>query len=183
MKENFLDAAEQILSFKMHKELTIRKMVITLIPTLAVYDTQTFSEHFLHKAMAHLLTQLDKTQERVVAFIAIGHVATAVGSDMKPFLESIMVHVKTGLQSRGYVHIPPHIYCIELTFMQEEERAIRRAYLSMCRDAGASCWPQSHQALARPIGSYVWMWPQRTPSPGTRSYRYSYSSVAEDHPR
>ena len=60
MKENFLDAAEQILSFKTHKELTIRKMVITLIPTLAVYDTQTFSEHFLHKAMAHLLTQLDK---------------------------------------------------------------------------------------------------------------------------
>ncbi|KAI1796782.1 atypical/PIKK/FRAP protein kinase [Ganoderma leucocontextum] len=101
MKENFLDAAEQILSFKMHKELTVRKMVITLIPTLAVYDTQTFSEHFLHKAMAHLLTQLDKTQERVVAFIAIGHVATAVGSDMKPFLESIMMHVKMGLQSRG----------------------------------------------------------------------------------
>ncbi|EJF64386.1 atypical/PIKK/FRAP protein kinase [Dichomitus squalens LYAD-421 SS1] len=101
MKENFLDAAEQILSFKTHKELTIRKMVITLIPTLAVYDTQTFSEHFLHKAMAHLLTQLDKKDERVVAFIAIGHVATAVGSDMKPFLESIMMHVKIGLQSRG----------------------------------------------------------------------------------
>ena len=101
MKENFLDAAEQILSFKTHKELTIRKMVITLIPTLAVYDTQTFSEHFLHKAMAHLLTQLDKKDERVVAFIAIGHVATAVGSDMKPFLESIMMHVKLGLQNRG----------------------------------------------------------------------------------
>ena len=42
MKENFLDAAEQILSFKMHREPIVRKMVITLIPTLAVYDTQTF---------------------------------------------------------------------------------------------------------------------------------------------
>ena len=115
MKENFLDAAEQILSFKMHKELTIRKMVITLIPTLAVYDTQTFSEHFLHKAMAHLLTQLDKTQERVVAFIAIGHVATAVGSDMKPFLESIMMHVKMGLQSRGCVPVS-HRYMIGCSF-------------------------------------------------------------------
>ena len=39
-------------------------MVITLIPTLAVYDTQTFSEHFLHKAMAHLLTLLSKSHER-----------------------------------------------------------------------------------------------------------------------
>ena len=101
MKENFLDAAEQILSFKTHREPVVRKMVITLIPTLAVYDTQSFSEHFLHKAMAHLLTQLDKNNERSVAFIAIGHVAVAVGSEMKPFLESIMAHVKLGLQSRG----------------------------------------------------------------------------------
>ncbi|KAI0718027.1 atypical/PIKK/FRAP protein kinase [Cerioporus squamosus] len=101
MKENYLDSAEQILSFKMHREPIVRKMVITLIPTFAVYDTQTFSDHILHKAMAHLLTQLEKNNERSVAFIAIGHVATAVGSEMKPFLESIMTHVKIGLQSRG----------------------------------------------------------------------------------
>ncbi|RDX49678.1 atypical/PIKK/FRAP protein kinase [Lentinus brumalis] len=101
MKENFMDAAEQILSFKMHREPVVRKMIITLIPTLAVYDTQTFSKHFLQKAMAHLLTQLEKTDERSVAFVAIGHVATAVGSEMKPFLESTLTHVKVGLHSRG----------------------------------------------------------------------------------
>ena len=66
MKENFLDAAEQILNFKTHRDSYVRKMVITLIPTLAVYDTQTFSEHHLHKAMAHLLTQLEKSAERSV---------------------------------------------------------------------------------------------------------------------
>ncbi len=96
-----MDAAEQILSFKMHREPVVRKMIITLIPTLAVYDTQTFSKHFLQKAMAHLLTQLEKTDERSVAFVAIGHVATAVGSEMKPFLESTLTHVKVGLHSRG----------------------------------------------------------------------------------
>lgn len=64
MKENFLDTAEQILRFKAHRDLLVRKMVITIIPTLAAYDTQTFTEHFLHKAMAHLLTQLDKPNER-----------------------------------------------------------------------------------------------------------------------
>lgn len=41
------------------------------------------------------------------AFIAIGHVARAVGSEMKTFLDSIMSHIKTGLQQglqqRGYV--------------------------------------------------------------------------------
>lgn len=64
MRETFLDTAEQILRFKSHRDLLVRKMVITMIPSLAAYDTQTFTEHFLHKAMAHLLTQLEKPNER-----------------------------------------------------------------------------------------------------------------------
>jgi FKBP12-rapamycin complex-associated protein len=64
MKETFLDTAEQILRFKSDRDSLVRRMVITLIPTLAAYDTQTFSEHFLHKAMAHLLTQLTERSER-----------------------------------------------------------------------------------------------------------------------
>jgi len=64
MRESFLDTAEQILRFKSHRDGLVRKMVITLIPTLAAYDTQTFSEHYLHKSMGHLLTQLEKPNER-----------------------------------------------------------------------------------------------------------------------
>lgn len=50
----------------------------------------------------------------MTAFIAIGHTATAVGSDMKPFLDSIMVQIKLGLQQRGCVRpidciIVPHV--------------------------------------------------------------------------
>ncbi|KAI0078720.1 phosphatidylinositol 3-kinase [Panus rudis PR-1116 ss-1] len=133
MKENFLDAAERILNFKTHRDSHVRKMVITLIPTLAVYDTQTFSEHYLHKAMGHLLTQLEKPAERSVgmsiiaarhpedadivseAFIAIGHVATAVGSEMKQFLDTIMAHIKTCLQMHGKKNAPseePIFQCI-----------------------------------------------------------------------
>ncbi|KDR80665.1 hypothetical protein GALMADRAFT_222261 [Galerina marginata CBS 339.88] len=115
MKENFLDTADQILRFKSHRDLLVRKMVITMIPSLAAYDTQTFTEHFLHKAMAHLLTQLEKPNERSFAFIAIGHTATAVGSDMKPFLDSIMLQIKQGLQGRGKKHAPseePIFQCV-----------------------------------------------------------------------
>ncbi|KAF9454266.1 phosphatidylinositol 3-kinase [Macrolepiota fuliginosa MF-IS2] len=115
MRENYLDIAEQILRFKMHRDPLIRKMVITMIPSLAAYDTQTFTEHFLHKAMGHLLTQLEKPTERNYAFIAIGHTANAVGSDMKPFLDSIMNHIKIGLQGRGRKNAPseePLFQCI-----------------------------------------------------------------------
>jgi len=64
MKETFLDTADQILKFKSSRDNIVKKMVITLIPTLAGYDPQSFTEHFLHKSMAHLLTQLEKPNER-----------------------------------------------------------------------------------------------------------------------
>ncbi|KAL9713509.1 phosphatidylinositol kinase- protein kinase tor1 [Leucoagaricus gongylophorus] len=115
MREKYLDIADQVFRFKSHKDPLIRKMVITMVPSLAAYDTQAFTEHFLHKAMGHLLTQLEKTQERNYAFIAIGHTANAVGSDMKPFLDSIMVQIKIGLHGRGRKNAPseePLFQCI-----------------------------------------------------------------------
>ncbi|KAG2355693.1 atypical PIKK FRAP protein kinase [Suillus spraguei] len=115
MRESFLDTAEQILRFKSHRDGLVRKMVITLIPTLAAYETQVFSEHHLHKSMGHLLTQLEKPNERSFAFVAIGHTATAVGSDMKPFLDSIMAQIKIGLQARGKKNAPseePIFQCV-----------------------------------------------------------------------
>lgn len=44
--------------------------------------------------------------KRIIAFVAIGHVASAVGSEIKQFLEQIMVHIKEGLQLHGYVPKP-----------------------------------------------------------------------------
>lgn len=60
MHDNFPDTAEMILRFKTHRDPLVRKTVISMIPALAAYDTQTFTEHFLHKGMAHLLQQLEK---------------------------------------------------------------------------------------------------------------------------
>jgi FKBP12-rapamycin complex-associated protein len=79
MRENFADTGEQILRFKTSRDPLVRKMVITLIPTLATYDTQTFSDHFLHHAMAHLLTQLDKPAERSIGACVRGSGGTRRG--------------------------------------------------------------------------------------------------------
>lgn len=112
-----MDTADKVLRFRVHRDHLVRKQVIAMIPSLAAYDTQTFKENYLVKSMSHLLTQLEKPHERhfgvclylqsrvtsdqLQAFIAIGHTASAIGSDIKPFLESIMAHIKTGLQNRG----------------------------------------------------------------------------------
>ncbi|KIY73583.1 atypical/PIKK/FRAP protein kinase [Cylindrobasidium torrendii FP15055 ss-10] len=101
MKDSYMDTAEKILRFRSHRDHLVRKQVIAMIPSLAAYDTQTFKENYLVKAMSHLLTQLEKPHERHFAFIAIGHTATAIGADIKTFLESIMAQIKIGLQSRG----------------------------------------------------------------------------------
>lgn len=50
-----------------------------------------------------LLCVVDWFINVALAYIAIGHVSGAVGSEMKPFLESIMLNIKQALQMRGYV--------------------------------------------------------------------------------
>jgi serine/threonine-protein kinase mTOR len=39
----------------------------------------------------------------LLAYVAIGHVSGVVGSNMKPFLNQIMISIKQALQARGYV--------------------------------------------------------------------------------
>ena len=72
MKEAYLDTAETILKLRTHRDALVRKTIISLIPTLAIYDTQTFSEYFMQNAVGYLLEQVQKPTERSVAFIAIG---------------------------------------------------------------------------------------------------------------
>ncbi|KAF8749146.1 Atypical PIKK FRAP protein kinase, partial [Rhizoctonia solani] len=87
-------------------EPQIRRQVITLIPTFARYDRERFTDTFLHKSMGYLMATLKRPAERTIAFVAIGHVASAVGSEIKQFLEQIMVHIKEGLQQHGKKNAP-----------------------------------------------------------------------------
>ncbi|KAJ7075624.1 armadillo-type protein [Mycena crocata] len=103
MTPHFLESADAILAFRANRDPAVRRMVVAMIPTLASYNTPAFKEHILHKAMSHLLGQLEKGNERDYALISIGHTATAVGADMKPFLESVMGHIKARLKESAAV--------------------------------------------------------------------------------
>ncbi|KAJ7066574.1 phosphatidylinositol 3-kinase [Mycena amicta] len=98
MKDAFIEAAEAVLSFRSNRDAAVRRMVVSMIPTLASYNTPAFKDQILHKAMNHLFSQLDKKDERDYALMAIGLTATAVGAEMKPFLETIMNHIKVRLR-------------------------------------------------------------------------------------
>lgn len=148
MKEVYTETVETILRLRLHKDPLVRKTIITLIPTLAMYDTQTFSESFMHKAMGHLLEQLSKPAERPVAFIAIGHVATSVGSEMKKFLEPIMDNIKQSLQMRGYVRNLCQTFASVLINLQEKECSPGRADFRVHWYVGKGCWAKFNQAVA-----------------------------------
>ncbi|KAJ7093820.1 phosphatidylinositol 3-kinase [Mycena belliarum] len=98
MRDAYVETADAILSFRANRDPAVRRMVVAMIPTLASYNTPAFKEQILHKAMGHLLSQLDKPHERDYALIAIGHTATAVGAEMKQFLDAVMSHIKTRLK-------------------------------------------------------------------------------------
>lgn len=71
MRDSFQDTVEAIFHYKAHRDMIIRRAVISLIPTIAQYDNQVFSDRFLHKAMAHLLEQLEKPADRTIGMCCL----------------------------------------------------------------------------------------------------------------
>ncbi|KAM0752153.1 FAT-domain-containing protein [Meredithblackwellia eburnea MCA 4105] len=101
MYDRYGPVCDQIFLYKDHRDPLVRRAVIELMPTLASYNQNTFIEQYLHKTMLYLLGQLKKDRDRTTSFHAIGHVAMHVKSAMAPYLDSILIAIKEGLQARG----------------------------------------------------------------------------------
>ncbi|KAJ7645689.1 hypothetical protein DFH06DRAFT_1212180 [Mycena polygramma] len=89
MRDTYPETAGSVLSLRSHRDPAVRRMVVAMLPTLASYNTPAFKELLLPRRWP---------EERDYALISIGHTATAVGADMKPFLESVMSHIKARLK-------------------------------------------------------------------------------------
>ncbi|EMD35816.1 hypothetical protein CERSUDRAFT_74645 [Gelatoporia subvermispora B] len=67
--------------------------------------------------IGHLLTQLGKLSKCFATFLAVGCIAAAVGSEIKPFFNSIMVYIKQGLQMDRKKNVPskePTFQCADM---------------------------------------------------------------------
>lgn len=93
----YQDICDRVYAYKDHKEEKIRREVITLIPILASYYPTAFAQNYIHKFMIHLQGQLKRDRDRNPAFLAIGSVATAVGSSIDTYLDSILVFIREAL--------------------------------------------------------------------------------------
>ncbi|KAI2617989.1 FAT-domain-containing protein [Hypomontagnella submonticulosa] len=114
MQAHYQEACEIVFRHKDHRDVTIRKTVVVLIPELAHYSPTDFSHTYLHKFMVYLSGMLKKDKERNDAFLAIGNIANAVKSAIAPYLDGVLIYVREGLsiQSRKRGSVDPVFDCI-----------------------------------------------------------------------
>ncbi|KZF22892.1 phosphatidylinositol 3-kinase tor2 [Xylona heveae TC161] len=117
MHDHYRDACEIILRYKDHREPLVRRQIVVLIPILAAYAPMDFVTNYLHKVMVYLQGQLKREKDRNAAFIAIGKIASAVGSAIAPYLDGILVYVREGLSMKTRnrnVNEAPVFECISM---------------------------------------------------------------------
>jgi serine/threonine-protein kinase mTOR len=93
----YRETCELVLRYKDHRDPLVRREVIAMIPILAGYTPPEFTANYLHQCMLHLQGLLKREKDRNYAFVAVGNVASAVGSSIAPYLESILGYIKEGL--------------------------------------------------------------------------------------
>eukprot|EP01119_Soliformovum_irregulare_P016010 TRINITY_DN4594_c0_g1_i2.p1 TRINITY_DN4594_c0_g1~~TRINITY_DN4594_c0_g1_i2.p1 ORF type:complete len:2365 (-),score=692.80 TRINITY_DN4594_c0_g1_i2:62-7156(-) len=102
MDEYFKEVCETCLKYTKEAKLgsSVRKTIITILPRLAALNPKLFVTDYLNTVIPYLVGLIRKDTEKGKCYISLGEIAIAVGGSIKPFLESIIAVVKTGLLSK-----------------------------------------------------------------------------------
>lgn len=99
----YKEVCERVLmpQYREHRDTTIRRTVVEIIPILAGYAPKEFCHNYLARSMQHLQTLLKDPKQRNMAFVAIGKIAHAVGSQIAPYLDTILLHIRDALSVKN----------------------------------------------------------------------------------
>ncbi|KAF2210767.1 hypothetical protein CERZMDRAFT_99368 [Cercospora zeae-maydis SCOH1-5] len=99
----YKEVCERVLQqqYREHKDPTVRRTVVEIIPLLAGYAPKEFCNHYLARSMQHLQNLLKDAKQRNLAFVAIGKIAHAVGSQIAPYLDTILLHIRDALSVKN----------------------------------------------------------------------------------
>ncbi|EGG15157.1 protein kinase [Cavenderia fasciculata] len=114
MVNKFKDVCDTILKHKDHRDKLVKKTVIVLLPRLAIFSPREFVHLHLNTCINYILSALRNQNERSYSFIALGEIAQAVGGSIKPYLDNIVVNIKTALQTKGKQFCPEVLTCISM---------------------------------------------------------------------
>ena len=74
---------------------------MTIIPTIAQFDPESFSKEALQTSMIYLLASTKREKERGAAFVSIGKCAIAVGGGIAPYLDGVIGSIREALFAKG----------------------------------------------------------------------------------
>jgi serine/threonine-protein kinase mTOR len=99
----YKEVCERVLlpQYREHRDPTIRRTVVEIIPVLAAYAPKEFCHNYLARSMQHLQALLKDPKQRNMAFVAIGKIAHAVGSSIAPYLDTILLHIRDALSVKN----------------------------------------------------------------------------------
>lgn len=101
LKENFIPTCENLLEQRTSKSPYVQQSLLQIMPRLAAFNREVFVAKYLKTCVTHLLTILrGKEKDRNVAYITIGCIAVAVGSDIEKHLKHIMAIIKQALPAK-----------------------------------------------------------------------------------
>jgi FKBP12-rapamycin complex-associated protein len=117
MDSKYESTSEMIFKMREHKDTLIRRAVVELASTLAVYNPEIFVGAYLNNYMVHLIGQLRKDKDRAAVFVAIGKVAIAVGSHIAMYLDAVLSSIKESLSTRGKMRVTAEAQIFECISM------------------------------------------------------------------
>ncbi|EDO18004.1 hypothetical protein Kpol_1054p51, partial [Vanderwaltozyma polyspora DSM 70294] len=95
------------MKYKDHKYDVIRKEVYAILPLLASFEPQIFTNKYLDQTMVHFLMVLKNLNassanlsDKSYILVSIGDIAFEVGSNITPYMDPILDNIRDGLQSK-----------------------------------------------------------------------------------
>jgi len=94
----FNEICDTIIRHKDHRDRLVKNTVVTLIPNLAEFSPFAFVDGgYLDISLSHLLLLVQKTDTRPSAFLALGQLSVAVGTQIEKHLPNIIPLLQDGL--------------------------------------------------------------------------------------
>ncbi|KAF2457914.1 armadillo-type protein [Lineolata rhizophorae] len=97
----YRESCDIILRYREHRDGLIRREVIGILPILAAYAPQDFVSAHLHTCMVYLQSLIKKGKDTSSAFVAIGKIASAVNSQIAPYLDGILLFIRDALGAKA----------------------------------------------------------------------------------
>uniref|UniRef100_A0AAQ4QZI1 Serine/threonine-protein kinase TOR n=1 Tax=Gasterosteus aculeatus aculeatus TaxID=481459 RepID=A0AAQ4QZI1_GASAC len=104
MEERFDQVCRWVLKYRTSKNPLIQLTILNLLPRLAAFQPNIFTDQYLSDTMGYLLACLKKEKERTAAFQALGLLVVAVRTEIQPYLTKILEIIKAALPPKDFAH-------------------------------------------------------------------------------